>query len=183
MKLFLTACAALMWALPAFAQNADLFPELKGLKTPTTQPAKAEQPTKTDTPAQPTATELFPELQQGQEEKPEMDSGNLRLVLTNASSITPTMKNFSYCTASVSLENGAGRMLKNLTVTLMYPPLSSQLSFSNVGPNQAQTQEITLLGEACQTILDVPVMEITSCQLDRTSVEDCKKRVEFVPIS
>lgn len=187
MKLLLSTFIIICGICSASAQNA-LFPELARRNTSTSQ-----QPTlTTQTPAlgdinlnnaRNVQTQNMEAGTSIETEKPEMDTGNLRLVVTSADSIRPTMRNFSYCTAQISLENGTSQTLKSLNVRLTYAPLPVNVSFSGVAKNQSQTQQITLIGEACDGILNQPIMEVQNCQITNMSENECKKRVEFVPFS
>lgn len=180
MKVFLSALAIVCTICPALAQNAALFPELAGRTIQTTPSVNQTTPTtnRSTTPAiahTPGAS--------SDTAKPEMDTGNLRLVVDNVNRITPTMRNFAYCTANIRLENGTSQTLQSLNGRLNYPPLSVTISFSNVPKNQSQTRQITLVGEACEGILGQPVVEVQNCRMTNMSADDCKKRVEFVPFS
>lgn len=181
MKLLLSTLIIICSICPAFAQNA-LFPELTSINKNENTPPKVQQDAIQNTENQKNKNTLNNQ-QNTNTEKSEMDTGNLRLVVASADRIAPTMRNFSYCTAEIRLENGTSQVLQNLKVLLNYSPLSTGIAFSGVAKNQSQTTKITLVGESCDNILNQPTIEVQSCKITNMSEEDCKKRVEFVPFS
>lgn len=188
MKLFLISLSVLLIGSSALAQSQGLFPELNGrIQTPRPVPTA---PVETDGVARPTTpTSLFPELKTNHQLEQEAEnamqpmSGNLRLVIDNVNSTLPPARNFSYCSATMTLENETSRRLESLTVSLTFGETGVQLSFQNVDKKARQKQDLTLAGNICQSILAMPQMEVVSCKMTGVSEDACKKRVEFVPIS
>lgn len=201
MKAILSSALICLTACPVFAQTAGLFPELAASPTaaaPTAAPSEttpAAQPTtapaaapaaQTASPAakQTAPAPLFPELKTSASSPQiaDTDSGKIRLVLDDVTSVLPPARNFSYCTASLILENETAATIEKLTVTLKYEPLTTSVSFSGVKKKEKQTQSITLVGKACEQILQIPQMTIDACVAPPLQGKACESKVQFIPI-
>lgn len=188
MKLFLGSLFFILIGTGVTAQSQGLFPELSGL----TQANRSVEATQNEAVKPNTSTQpapLFPEiktnrqLEQEAEDAMQPSSGNLRLVIDNVNSTLPPARNFSYCSATMTLENETGRKVDSIEIVLTFRESKVKMNFKNVDKKGRQTQDLTLAGDICQSILTVPLVDVTSCKMVGVSEDACKKRVEFVPIS
>jgi len=95
--------------------------------------------------------------------------------------ITPN-RNFSYCFGSIKFYNGLRRPIQNLVVVLTYGDLETKYSIRNLAPRKTQTEKITLVGTACEQLMDMPKVDVQKCQVPDMEENTCKKRVSFVPL-
>ena len=181
MKVFLTGVTFLLMSGSVMAQEADLFPELKGQF----EPPKTEK----------SADEKVVDALQGRGNirsaqravaaKPtaERQEGNLKIELENLNGVLPYARNMAYCYGEAVLTNETNQALDSLSVTLMYKDMPAELSYGGVKPHQKQSQQIMLIGPACEVILGMPEVDIKACKLGSQSENACKKRVQFIPPS
>ena len=95
--------------------------------------------------------------------------------------ITPvTGQNNQLCVGRMTLENKTNHTLKALRVLLTYGGVEVPYEFSNLGPDESVTGQISLMGRACQDLIkQVPVKPVI-CKAEGISDSECKSMVKYV---
>ena len=180
-KAFLAGVTFLFLGSTVMAQEFDLFPELQ----------KQFEPVQ----AKKTTEEIVSDSVRGQDsiQAPRRNSetasagerqeGNLKIELQNLNGVLPYARNMAYCYGEAVLTNETNQALDSLSVTLTYKDMPADLSYGGVKPHQKQSQQIMLIGPACEIILGMPEIDIKACKLGEQPENACKKRVQFIPPS
>ncbi len=130
------------------------------------------------------ATEESAEEEAPEEEEEEEDgaAGKIVIYSDNVDSTIVPNRNFSYCFGQIKFYNGLQKPITRLSVTLTYGDLFTNFNIRNLGPKQTKEEKITLVGTACEVLMDVPQIDIKKCEVPEMEEVACKRRVTFVPL-
>ncbi len=117
-----------------------------------------------------------------EETEEEKRSAQIRIYSDNVDATITPNRNFSYCFGSIKFYNGLRRVIQNLEVKLTYGDIEANYTIRNLAPKATQEESITLLGTACEVIMEMPAVEVKKCQVPEMEENACKKRVVFVPL-
>lgn len=196
-KLFLIALLTFACTSTAFAEQTDLFPELKGQfkpavkAEPATESAAQDETAKSDelkaessdsttqdeTPAEPIKFDT--EAQTA--EAIDLGRGKISLAMENVRGTMAYARNYSYCFAEAVVRNDTTQRLDNLTITLTYGNTDTQLKFAGIDKKTQKSQKFMMVGEDCALIKSTPQFEIQTCQLGTLSSKSCQGRFQFIP--
>ena len=173
MKLLFATLSALFLATSAMAQEKGLFPELDGQFK---LPEKQSQHDAFD-------DYLIPDEPADDAEDGQEDSENtvIKIQLQDLKGALPYARTLAYCSGTAVLTNETKQPLKSLSLTLTYKDMPAELSYSGVQPGKSQSQSLMLIGPPCESILNMPEIDIKTCQWGSQSEDNCKKRVQFLP--
>ncbi len=139
-----------------------------------------------------TETDLFEEktkveeteeapVEESEEEEDEKDQ-KITIYMQDADATITPNRDFSYCFGILKILNTLKKPVQALDVVLNYGGLTTKYNIRNLQPQGEQTGSITLMGRACETILDMPEMTINACKVEDMKEATCKKKVEFLPL-
>jgi len=98
------------------------------------------------------------------------------------STIVPN-NNFSFCSGTLKFVNTLAHRVKRLAVSLNYDGLVVDFDVRNLAAKNGQkSEDLVLLGTACEHILDTPEIEIKACEAEGMEPDACKKKVIFIPL-
>ena len=131
-----------------------------------------------ETPTQEASTEeATPE-----EDEDEEDEAKITIYMEAIRSTMTPNRNFSYCRGVLKFLNTMKRPVQALDVILTYGPYPASFNVRNLIKDKEQAASLTLMGDACERIMDMPEMEIKRCVVEGMSEAKCKKKVEFLPL-
>ena len=116
------------------------------------------------------------------EEEEEEEDQKIQIYMADANATITPNDNFSFCSGQIKFASTMKYPVQNLEVTLTYGSFSNTYVVSNLNKNEEQAVSITLVGKACEHIMDMPQMEVKRCVADRMSEDKCKQAVEFIPL-
>ncbi|MBQ3695380.1 MAG: hypothetical protein II938_00190 [Alphaproteobacteria bacterium] len=119
-----------------------------------------------------------------EEEQEEEDDGQQRITiyLDNAKATITPNRNFSYCFGLLKFLNTLKRPVLALDIVLKYNNLTTGYNIRDLQPNVEQIGSFSLVGDACERILDMPTVTIKTCRVEDMEEATCKKKVEFIPL-
>ena len=185
---------------PASDSSEDHMPDIKASTSTEDETLKTDEELATKTNESEASTQPEPDLfapnekaetteqaplpSENIEEKTEEDNNQKIIIyLASADSTTPPNENFAYCFGDLKFASTFKRPVQALTVTLTYGPYSSTYTIKNLVRNVEQSNSFGLVGDACNSILDMPKMEITQCVIEGMDEAACKKKVTFLPLN
>ncbi len=117
-----------------------------------------------------------------EEEEEEEEEQKITVYMQDAEATITPNRNFSYCYGIIKVLSTMKKPVQVLDITLKYGALTSKYNVRNLVKDNEQTGTITLMGDACDHIMDMPEMTITACQIEDMEEAACKKKVEFLPL-
>ncbi len=171
MKKVLLCGAVLLQSGIVLAQNA-LFPELNQKKsTPQVveEIAVEEVQEVISTPATPS-----------EEEKQKNMSGNFEIRPHHLKMVVPPVKKMQFCSVKLTLKNDSQYKVNGINVMFKYNGVDVPYRFAGVNSGEETTGSLTLAGQSCQGLLEVPTMNVVLCQAVGLNTDDCKSRVKYV---
>ena len=139
------------------------------------QPVQSEE-LKTD------VTEQNVEEVEEETEEEEEEEKFIYLALNNVKSHMSVIKSVSYCSAEFILYNDTKRVVQEVSGTLGIGDQKKKFEFKNVQPAQPVGLAYQIVGNACESILNVPDIQVEVCKVERMSEKNCKAKLVFVPI-
>lgn len=121
--------------------------------------------------------------EQGENENEDDTDTNrkIRMYLDGVDNTLAPVRTMSFCFANIKLYNQLKKTVSSFQATLTYGQIPIKFSASNVAPNGTATQELTLAGTACESMLDTPKINIVKCTVPGMDEAQCKKRFIFEP--
>ena len=171
-KQWIVGLGVLMGATLAVAQT-DLFPELQGQFQAPQPPAAATSSADREAAVNATQNDDAVQFDTG--------AGNLKLEMQNIHALIPIARNNAFCSADVMVHNETNMPLENLSLIVTYDGYTNNIRFSDVAKKSDQKRLLFMVGKACESIINVPQIDITECRLGKLPVDLCKKRVQFTP--
>ena len=190
--------AALLVCPAAWAQ--ELFPELnsipaRGQQTETqaveTQATESEDLLNKDT-AEPQKDEDTAQIEQTATAAPQpanqkedafdVDPRNparLRMYITDINGALTPGRAMSYCFANLKLQNQINRQVQQFSATVTYGKFPIKFQARNIAPGATVFQNITMVGSACEMLINAPQVDIAACSIDKMTTEECKSKFIF----
>ena len=132
--------------------------------------------------AAPAPQEEAKEEEADEEEEDEEEDQKITIYMQDADATITPNRDFSYCFGILKVTSTMKKPVEALDVVLKYGGLTSNYNIRNLVPKDEQTGTISLMGEACEHILDMPEITIKTCRVPEMSEAKCKKKVEFLPL-
>ena len=124
-----------------------------------------------------------PEVAQVEEDVTEDDEQSIVIYMEAARAVIPPGMNNSYCFGRIKFSNGFRKPVQELSVVVTYGAYSTPYNVRNLLPEVEQTGVLGLVGEACQSIMEMPDLEIKRCVIEGVPEDKCKSKVSFLPLS
>ena len=128
---------------------------------------------------------LFPELKTQAAEpviQEEETSDTIKLIIDNVQIMTPPMGGHSVCYGTLTAKNDTNTLIKSLKITVKYGSLNNPLSFGSMVPDGGlNTQLLAFAGENCKHLIEIPTIEVTSCEGAGLNASVCQGKIEYVP--
>ena len=97
--------------------------------------------------------------------------------------VIPPGANNSYCFGRIKFSSTFRQPVQELSVVITYGPYPTPYNIHNLVADSEQTGVLTLVGAACQSIMDMPELEVKKCVIDGIPEDKCKSSVSFLPLS
>ncbi len=123
-----------------------------------------------------------PEEEAAQEEEEEEENKRIIVYMSDAQATITPNKNFSYCFADLKFRNERKKPVTLLDVNVAYDDYDFNYKINNLVKDADQQESVTLVGTACEKIMDMPSFKVNRCVIEGLSEEACKKKVVFSPI-
>ena len=118
-----------------------------------------------------------------EEEDDQEDKGKkIQIYMADVNATITPNSNFSYCFGQIRFSNTMKRPVQALSVQITYGPYSNTYNIRNLVKDTEQAVSVTLIGEECERIMDMPQMQVKRCVVEKMSEAECIKRVEFIPL-
>ena len=111
--------------------------------------------------------------------KDEESNGNIFLYYSNFK-IIRSSANGVRCQVRFNVLNGLNVKLTNLSVKLVWPGISTSVSFSNVNPNFENYFDYMLLGEGCYSMDKLPNIIVNRCRVRGMNQDDCASKIRWL---
>ena len=122
------------------------------------------------------------EVEAEEEEEEEEEEPKIIIYMEAAKSTMTPNRNFSYCFGALKFANTMKRPVQALDVVLTYGPYPSKFNVRNLVKGKEQKASLTLMGETCAHIMEMPEVQINRCVVENMEENTCKKKVEFLPL-
>lgn len=122
------------------------------------------------------------EIKEEKKEEEEDDEQKIIVYMANVNATMTPNSNFSYCFGEIKFLNTMKRPVQALNVVLTYGSYSTSYNVKNLVKDVEQKGSVTLVGDVCNQIMDMPKMTIKRCVVENMEETACKKKVEFVPL-
>ena len=150
-----------------------------------TEPEQKEVSTevKTEEKTEPTPQEeaTATEGEEEEEESEEDEEKKIYLTLNNIASTIASVKTVSYCSATFVVYNDTKKDLQEMSGTIGIGDQKKNFKFSKVAPGKTGVSPIQLVGRACESIYNLPDIQVKKCQAKDMSEKKCLGRLLFVP--
>lgn len=90
------------------------------------------------------------------------------------------MGNFTSCDVRFNIISNLDRKITQLDVKLVWPDLTTTLSFSDVSPFTQMYYNYTLLGKGCYSMDKVPNIVVNRCRAKGMTAVECAKKILWV---
>lgn len=94
--------------------------------------------------------------------------------------INHSFGNFTSCDVRFNILSNLDRKLSQLDVKLVWPKMTTTLSFSNVSPFNQLYINYTLLGEGCYSMDKSPNIVVNRCRAKGMTAVECAKKIIWV---
>ena len=88
--------------------------------------------------------------------------------------------NFTSCDVRFNILSNLDRKISQLDVKLVWPKMTTTLSFSNVSPSTQLYVDYTLLGEGCYSMDKSPNIVVNRCRAKGMTAVECAKKILWV---
>ena len=122
------------------------------------------------------------EATEEEEEEEEHEEQKITIYMQDAEATMTPNRNFSYCFGILKVLSTMKKPVVALDVVLKYGDLTTNYNVRNLVKDAEQTGTITLMGDSCEHIMDMPEMTIKTCKIPDMDEKACKKKVEFLPL-
>ena len=137
-----------------------------------------------DTPAE-VSTES-PEVNVAEEEpnpeEEEDDEEKIQIYMASIDSTITPNRNFSYCFGQIKFSTTTKKPVQALDVVITYGPYPSTYNIRNLVKDNEQAVAVTLVGDVCERIMDMPEMTVKRCVVEGMDEAKCKSKVSFTPL-
>ena len=133
--------------------------------------------------AEETPTEEVQETVEEEDEEND-ENGKIFFMIPDVDATITSNKAVSYCTFTLVVENDLKKDLKKISGTLRIGTAEKKFNFSNLSRNGGLAGfEYMLIGASCEKVLDPPVINVTTCQVDGWSEKKCKEKVTYTSLT
>ena len=122
--------------------------------------------------------EELPEDEETDEEKEKL----IYLALNNIKNYAATIKAVSYCSGYFVLFNDTKKVIQEISGTIGIGNQTKDFKFENVQSGESFGWPLQIVGAACDSMLQIPNIQINVCKMERLSEKKCKEKLLFVPI-
>lgn len=84
------------------------------------------------------------------------------------------------CTMRFFVNTNLDRKLVSLAMRLVWPGISTSLSFENVAPNTPTYFDYALMGEGCYTMDQIPNIVVNRCRVRGMSAAECAAKISWL---
>lgn len=91
--------------------------------------------------------------------------------------ISRSMGNMVTCSMRFVILTNLDRRLVSLDAKLVWPGITTTLSFANVLPNTPTAYNYTLMGDGCYTMDKIPNIVVNRCRVKGISAADCANKI------
>ena len=197
----------LFWAMPNYAQAQMFDGEYPKLSPEASSPAKVPDTTKDQkAPGDsillpPPETFFIPKPDIPQVQRPTLDgvkrgTASMRPIISddpNAAkddeliflyykdfSVERMMSGRVSCNVTFVIMTTLSRKLSNLSVKLVWPGLTTSISFDDVVPNTETVYPYTLMGDGCFTMDKTPNIVVNRCRVKDVNQSDCAGKIRWI---
>ena len=94
--------------------------------------------------------------------------------------ISSLMKNMTVCDVRFVVLANLDKKISQLDVKLLWPDMTTTLSFSNVMPNTPTYMDYTLMGDGCYSMDKMPNIVVNRCRVRGMSAVDCANSIVWL---
>lgn len=94
--------------------------------------------------------------------------------------INSGMAGYTTCSVRFNIISNLDRKLSQFDVKLVWPKISTTLSFSDIPPNTQTYYNYTLLGEGCYTMDKAPNIVVNRCRAKGMTSAECAAKIKWV---
>lgn len=94
--------------------------------------------------------------------------------------INRSISGLTSCDVSIFVVTNLDRRLINLDVKLVWPELTTVVSFSNVQPNTQTYYNYTLMGDGCYSLDKMPNIIVNRCRVKGMSSAECASNIVWL---
>ncbi len=123
------------------------------------------------------------EMLSDEEESEEEEKKYIFTALNDIKSYPATIKAVSYCSGYYVLFNDTKRVVQEISGTLGIGDQTKDFKFENVQSGGSVGLPLQIVGAACDSMLQIPDIQIKVCKVERMSEKKCRERFVFVPIA
>ena len=113
------------------------------------------------------------------------DKGNMKKVTNiflfyDNFKINHSFGNYTTCDVRFNIVSNLDRKLSNFDVKLVWPGMTTTLSFSNLNSYTRTYYNYTLLGEGCYSMDKVPNIVVNRCRAKGMTSAECAKKIKWL---
>lgn len=97
--------------------------------------------------------------------------------------ISSFLNNSVSCDVRFYVLSNLNRKITNLDVKLVWPGLTTAVSFPNVAPNTPTYLDYSLLGEGCYSMDKMPNIVVNRCRVKGMSSSECASKIVWLNVS
>jgi hypothetical protein len=116
------------------------------------------------------------------EETDEEKEKLIYLALNNIKNYSATIKAVSYCSGYFVLFNDTKKVIQEISGTIGIGDQTKDFKFENVQSGESFGWPLQIVGGACDSMLQIPNIQVNVCKMERLSEKKCKEKLLFVPI-
>lgn len=118
-------------------------------------------------------------LKKGEKRNPNEDDRFIFLYYSNFR-MTKNYSTGTGCNVRFTLLSNLDRRLNNLSVKLVWPDLTTSISFSDVEPNINTYFDYALFGKGCYNMDKIPNIVVNRCRVKGMTQEECSRRIRWL---
>lgn len=162
---------------PEAAKDKELPPPEKKVKQK--QPKAAPTPKKAQETQeeQQTASE-----EEDEEESKEDEERKIYIGLTDIEGTVASVRAVSYCSGVLVVVNGLKKTIQEISGDITIGNQTKNFEFSKVGFEESVGWPIQLVGNACESFLSAPSLNIKKCKVEGMSEKRCRSKLLYVPL-
>lgn len=119
-----------------------------------------------------------------EEEESEEDKEKfIYLALNDIKNYGATIKAVSYCSGYFVLFNDTKKAVQEISGTVGIGDQKKEFKFENVQSGGSVGWPLQIVGAACDSMLQIPDIQIDVCKVERMSDKKCREKLLFIPIA
>ncbi len=118
-------------------------------------------------------------LKKGEKRNPNEDDRFIFLYYSNFR-MTKNYSTGTGCNVRFTLLSNLDRRLNNLSVKLVWPDLTTSISFNDVEPNINTYFDYALFGKGCYNMDKIPNIVVNRCRVKGMTQEECSRRIRWL---